>query len=87
LVFILLLVLSAPAFAKPYPVPCSDLWSAVTDTLGNANNYKIIATNGDQMEASFIVVGALHPGVNALFPETPGQRQRVANQNGLHGQR
>ncbi|MGA8669619.1 MAG: hypothetical protein WB679_07070 [Terracidiphilus sp.] len=66
-VFILLLVLTTPAFAKPYPVPCSDLWSAVTDTLGNAGNYKIVATDEDSMRASFIVVGALYPGINALF--------------------
>jgi len=46
-VFILLLVLTTQAFAKPYPVPCSDLWSAVTDTLGNAGNYKIVATDED----------------------------------------
>ena len=66
-VFILLLVLTTPAFAKPYPVPCSDLWSAVTDTLGNAGNYKIVATDEDSMRAFFIVVGALYPGINALF--------------------
>jgi hypothetical protein len=67
LVFILLLVLTTPAFAKPYPPPCSDLWSAVTDTLGNAGNYKILATDNEQMKASFIVVGALFPGIHAAF--------------------
>jgi hypothetical protein len=72
LVFILLLFLAAPAFAKPYPVPCSDLWSAVTDTLGNAGNYKIVATDSEEMKASFIVVGALFPGINALFLKPQG---------------
>jgi hypothetical protein len=67
LVFILLLVLTTPAFAKHHPIPCSDLWSAVTDTLGNAGNYKIVATDYEQRKASFIVVGALYPGINALF--------------------
>lgn len=62
-----LLVLAPQAFAKPYPLPCSDLWSAVTDTLGNAGNYKIVANDNGQMKASFIVVGALYPGVNALL--------------------
>ena len=59
LVFILLLALATPAFAKPYPIPCSDLWSAVTDTLGNQGNYKIVATDYEEMKSSFIVVGAL----------------------------
>jgi hypothetical protein len=58
----LLLVLAAPAFAKSRPLPCSDLWSAVTDTLGNQGNYSIIATNDEQMKASFIIVGSLYPG-------------------------
>jgi len=59
-------LLAAPAFAKPYPLPCSDLWSAVTDALGNTGNYKIIAADDEQMKASFIVIGALYPGINAL---------------------
>jgi hypothetical protein len=72
LVFILLLALATPAFAKPYPIPCSDLWSAVTDTLGNQGNYKIVATDYEEMKSSFIVVGALYPGVNALFLKPQG---------------
>ena len=67
LIFILLLVLVTPAFAKPYRLPCSDVWSAVTDTLGDAGNYKVVATDNEQMKASFIVVGALFPGTNALL--------------------
>jgi hypothetical protein len=55
-----------PAFAKPYPLPCNDLWSAVTDVLGNTGNYKIVAVDEEQMKASFIVIGALYPGINAM---------------------
>jgi hypothetical protein len=70
----LLLVLATPAFAKPHPLPCSDLWSAVTDTLGNQANYSIIATEDEQMKASFIVVGSLYPGrgVVSLKPKKDG---------------
>jgi hypothetical protein len=68
----LILILAAPAFAKPYPVPCSDLWSAVTDTFGDARNYKIVATDSEGMKASFIVVGALYPGVNAVLLKPRG---------------
>jgi len=85
LVFILLLVLSAPAFAKPYPVPCSDLWSAVTDTLGNAGNYKIVASDTEEMKASFIVVGALYPGINALFLKPQGNGCELQIKMGFTG--
>ena len=37
----LLFFLATPAFAKSHPLPCNDLWSAVTDTLGNPGHYKI----------------------------------------------
>jgi hypothetical protein len=85
LVFILLLFLAAPAFAKPYPAPCSDLWSAVTDTLGNAGNYKIVATDTEEMKASFIVVGALYPGVNALFLKPKGNGCELQIKMGFTG--
>jgi hypothetical protein len=70
----LFLVLSASAFAKPNPIPCSDLWSALTDTLSNPGNYSILATNDEQMKASFIVVGSLYPakGVVSLQPKKEG---------------
>ena len=71
LLLTLLLPLAVPALAKPhngtYPTPCSDLWPAVTNTLGNAGNYKIIAADSDNMKASFVVVGALYPAINAVF--------------------
>ena len=62
----LLFLLAMPAFAKPYPNPCNDLWSAVTDTLNNPGHYKIIAADDEQMKASFVVVGSLFPGTHFL---------------------
>ena len=44
---------------KKQPISCSDLWVAVTDTLGNGNNYSIVAIDPEARRASFIVVGAL----------------------------
>jgi len=85
LVFILLLALATPAFAKPYPIPCSDLWSAVTDTLGNQGNYKIVATDYEEMKSSFIVVGALYPGVNALFLKPQGNGCGLQVKRGFTG--
>lgn len=66
-VFILLLVLATPAFAKHYPPPCGDLWGALTSTLGNQRNYKILASDSDRMKAVFVVVGSLFPATHAAF--------------------
>lgn len=63
----LVFVLATPAFAKPYPLSCSDLWGPVTDVLSNQGNYKVIGADHENMKASFIVVGALFPGTNALY--------------------
>ena len=84
---LLLLVLAAPAIAKPHstvPVPCSDLWSAVEDTLGNAGNYTILASDDSGMTASFTVVEALRMRVNsvALNPEDTGCKLQVKTVSG-----
>ena len=58
----LVLVIAAPALAKPrdvYPVSCNDLWAAVKDTLGDTRNYGILSMNDIAQKASFIVVGNL----------------------------
>ena len=62
----LLFLLAAPALAKPDPLSCGDLWSAVMETLGNKGNYIILASDSERMRASFLVVGSLFPAVNVL---------------------
>jgi hypothetical protein len=71
LVFALLfLVPSFAAFGKPhndsYPVACGDLWNAVSETLGNAGNYSILASDDTEMKASFTAVGAQRQRVNSV---------------------
>jgi hypothetical protein len=68
----LFIALAVPAFAKPFPLPCNDVWAAVKDTLQNTDNYRIVAMNSDQLRASFIVYGALYPGVHAVFLKPRG---------------
>jgi len=67
LVSIFLLVLATTAFAKPYPLPCSDLWSAVTDTLGNERNYTILSSDNIRMKAYFIVIGSSFPATHTAY--------------------
>lgn len=81
----LFLALAAPAFAKPYPLPCSDLWSAVTDTLGNRGNYIIAAIDNEQMKASFSVVGSLYPAGNAVFLKPKGNGCELEIKMGFTG--
>ena len=46
----LVLVLAAPAFAKPVPVSCSDLWSALTDTLVLSRHFALTAYDAAYVE-------------------------------------
>ncbi|MGB8261030.1 MAG: hypothetical protein WCE75_11795 [Terracidiphilus sp.] len=44
-----------------YPMPCSVVWSAVMDTLGNGNDYRIVSVSDEAERAAFTVVGSLRP--------------------------
>jgi hypothetical protein len=58
------LALAVPTFGKTskntYPVPCSELWGAVKDTLSNAENYNVEESNDNLMSASYKVKHAAH---------------------------
>jgi hypothetical protein len=67
---LLLLLPALPAFGKArndiYPVPCSQLWDAVTITLGNPGDYKIMTSDDSEMTASYTVTGAVRVRVNSV---------------------
>jgi hypothetical protein len=81
----LFLALAAPVFAKPYPIPCSELWSAVTDTLGDQGNYTILAADNVMMKASFIVVGSVFPADNTVFLKPKGNGCELELRMGFTG--
>lgn len=81
----LFLVSATQAFAKPYPMPCNDVWDGVRDTLENKTNYRIVAMDSEQMRASFIVVGSLYPGVHAVFLKTHGSGCEMEVKMGFTG--
>ena len=66
-VALLSLTLVLPAFGGThkdnYSVPCSDLWGAVKDTLGNAENYNIVASDDTKMTAMYDVHHAVHTSI------------------------
>ena len=61
-VALIALSFALPALGKNhpdiYPVSCSELWSAVKDTLRNSGRYGIISINNTEMTASFSFRGA-----------------------------
>ena len=69
------LALALPAFGKTYkstyPAPCSEVWSAVKDTLSNAENYNVVESDDTKMTASYNVKHSAHVNVSgALLQRT-----------------
>ena len=67
----MLLALALPAFGAgnktyktTYPVPCSELWGAVKDVLGNAENYNVEESSDTLMSATYKVKHAAHVTVS-----------------------
>ena len=64
------LTLAVPMFAKThndtYPVPCSELWEAVQDTIKNSGNYILVVADNTQMTASYNINGALRSRANSV---------------------
>ncbi len=61
------LALALPAFGArsktyktTYPVPCSEVWSAVKVALGNPDNYKDVQSDEDKMTADYNVKHSVH---------------------------
>ncbi len=61
------LALALPAFGagsktykSTYPVPCSEVWSAVKVALGNPDNYKDVQSDDDKMTADYNVKHSIH---------------------------
>jgi hypothetical protein len=66
---LVVVVLMSLAFALPalgktskntYPAPCSELWCAVKDVLGDAENYNVEESNDTLMTAAYKVKHAVH---------------------------
>jgi hypothetical protein len=90
-VALLSLTFVVPAFGKnhqdTYPVVCSELWAAVKDTLGNAENYSMVASDDTKMTAMYDVHHAVHTSITgaalqqtnsvALTPQGTGCNMQV----------
>jgi hypothetical protein len=62
------LTFAMPSFGKTYkstyPVACSEVWSAVKDTLNNAENYSVEKNDDAQMTASYNVKHSAHLNIS-----------------------
>ncbi len=79
---LLMLIVAAPALAKPkdvYPTSCDELWVAVKDTLDNPRNYGIYLMNDADQKASFFVIGhrVVYTDSVALMPKDGGCKMKV----------
>jgi hypothetical protein len=65
------LCLVLPAFAKTYkstyPIPCSEVWPAVKDTLGNPENYAVTESDDAKMHASYEVKHSAHVNISGTM--------------------
>ncbi len=91
------LAIAVPAFAKTYkttyPDDCTQLWSAVKDTLSNPDNYNVTGTDDAKMHADYDPKHAAHVNVSGtllqrknhvtLVPKGDGcEMQVVSNYSG-----
>jgi hypothetical protein len=68
---LLLTVFALPGFSKThkvtYPNACSEVWTSVKDTLGNAENYTVKLTDEAHMTASYGVKHSAHVTVTGAL--------------------
>jgi hypothetical protein len=71
----LLSTIALPVFSKthkvPYPNACSEVWAAVKDTLGNAENYTIKLTDESKMTVSYSVKHSAHVTITGALRQRP----------------
>ena len=67
--------LALPAFSKShkdtYPNACSEVWAAVKDTLGNAENYTVKIKDESRMTASYTVKHSAHVTITGALRQRP----------------
>jgi len=89
-VALLSLALALPAFGKTYkstyPDPCSQMWTAVKDTLSNADNYAVEKSDDAQMTASYQVKHSAHVNVSGALPQRTNKVTLVSEGTGCQMQ-
>jgi hypothetical protein len=83
------LTLALPGFAKThqdtYPVPCSELWNAIQETLKNSGNYSIVVADSTQMTAAYTINGALRHRENSVHLNPQGTSCEMQTESSYSG--
>jgi hypothetical protein len=66
-------------YKSTYPVPCSEVWGAVKDTLSNPENYTVVESDNTQMTASYHVKHAVHVNVTGAILQRTNHVTLVSN--------
>jgi hypothetical protein len=84
------LALALPAFGKTYkstyPDPCSEVWSAVKDTLSVPENYSVAENDDAKMTASYNVKHAAHASITGAALQRTNHVTLVSNGAGCEMQ-
>jgi glycerol-3-phosphate dehydrogenase len=75
----LALPLLGKTYKSSYPVPCSEVWSAVKDTLGNSENYNVVESNDSEMTASYQVKHSVHVNITGAILQRTNHVTLVSN--------
>jgi hypothetical protein len=77
------LVLALPSLGKTYkstyPIPCSEVWRAVNDTLSNPENYNVVESNDAEMTASYQVKHSVHVNITGAILQRTNHVTLVSN--------
>jgi hypothetical protein len=89
-VALMALALVLPAFGKTYkstyPVPCSQVWGAVKDTLGNPENYRDVKSDDSQLTASYNPKHSVHFDVSGVILQRTNHVTLVSKGSGCEMQ-
>jgi hypothetical protein len=83
---LILSLLVQPAFGKShketYPDACSTVWTAVKDTLGNAENYTVKIADDSRMTANYSVKHSAHVTITGALRQRPNTVSLTASGTG-----
>ena len=77
------LALALPSLGKTYkstyPMPCSEVWNAVKDTLSNPENYNVVESHDAEMTASYQVKHSVHVNITGALLQRTNHVTLVSN--------
>jgi hypothetical protein len=90
----LALTMAGETYKDSYPIPCSDIWPAVKDTLSDPEHYTVVSTDEGKMTSTYkvkhtahvTITGALLQRNNKVTLVTKGtncEMQVVSNYSGF----